>query len=165
MLTLAFKAVQARFLDMRKVQAAVDKTVPKTLMKFGAFVWKRARTSLKYGERPSRVGSPPTVHRTMTRKKINRKGVLTNQSVSPLRESVLFAFDAAKTSVVIGAARLPGKRNQAPKALEYGGESLIKVIGGHGKTKSATIRRHPFMQPAFQAELPGFAQLWANSVR
>ncbi len=163
MLTLAFKAVQTRFLNPKKVLDAVDKTVEKTLMRFGAFVWKRARTSLKYGSRPSRPGSPPNVHRTQRRRKINRKGVLTNQAVSPFRESVLFAYDAVKRSVVIGPRRLPGKRNQAPKALEFGGDSLIAA--GFGKTKSATIRPHPTMWPALQAELPGFAQLWANSVR
>jgi hypothetical protein len=154
---------KAAFFDSPKIMRSVDTATRRALSKFAAFVRTRARTSLKYGDKPSAPVSPPTIHKTMVRTKTSKKtGVTKTQSVSPLREFIFFAYEAARQSVVIGPAKL-NKIGDAPKALEYGGTSMIM---DHGKTVSIRVRPRPFMHPAFETEIKkSLPQLWKNSVR
>lgn len=164
MLNLTVKAAKANFFDRARVQDSLDRALRDALSRIGAFVRQRARTSLRYRDRPSTPGSPPSAHRTMIRKKTNKKtGKVKFQPVSPLREFIFFAYDPARKSVVIGPALLNAKGgSRALSALEYGGPS---TIWSDGKRKQVYIKARPFMRPALEAEQKAMPHLWRNSVR
>lgn len=165
---LAAGASAARkwFFDSAAVLKAVAVAERRVLSRFGAFVRTRARTSLKYpsakaaagGPPASRPGRPPLVHRTVLRRKANRKtGAVTPTRVSPLREFLYFAFDPARRAVVVGPAKVGGVSGKAPKTLEFGGHTP----GRFPKPQAA----RPFMGPALAAERPRFAQLFKDQFR
>ncbi len=164
MLGLTVNVAKGSFFDRQKVQDAADKATRKVLSRFGAYTRQRARTSLRYRKASSVPGMPPTVHRTMTRTKTNKKtGVAKKQTVSPLREFVFFAFDASRKTVVIGPALLNGKGGpMILRAIEYGGPTVIKT---RGKRKRVMVRARPFMRPAFEEEKKSLPDMWKNSVR
>ncbi len=151
------------FFDVRKVQSASERAAFKVLAKFGAFVRVAARQSLKYGEKPSPSGSPPTVHKTGLRTKTNKKtGVQKVQKVSPFKEFIFFDVDRSTRSVVIGPQLLPGKIGKALPALEYGGLSMVIR---RQKEVAAQISPHPTMQPALEKNVPKFPGLFLNQVK
>lgn len=134
------------FFDKGGVVRRVDNSTRKVLSKFGAFVWKRAKTSIRPGKKASAPGTPPT----------SRTGLL--------RKHIYFAYDHSQRSVVIGPAPLMGVeyRGQIPAILEFGG----RAIRGRGKTlRMATYPPRPFMSPAFDSELNNMPALWANSIK
>jgi len=154
-----FQSMKRSFFDTAEVMERVDKMRRKALARQGAFVRRRAKSSLKYRAGRSDPGSPPNVHRgpRFTRQKKDRKTGATKQlPASPLRELVYFAFDADADSVVVGPevfrnALAPGV---APKALEHGGPSVVRTRRG---PRSMMVRARPFMRPAEEAERPKFA--------
>ncbi len=110
----------------------VDAAGRKGLSKFGAYVRQRARTSIRNRKVPSAPDSPPSSH------------------TGDLRNWILFAYDDSTRSVVIGPAKL-NKPGEAPALLEIGGAATRMR---HGKSVRAFYRPRPYMQPAFDAELP-----------
>lgn len=169
MISLSFKAAKAGFFDRAKVINAVDKATRKVLSKFGSFVWKRAKTSIRKKKGVSPPAGPPYSH----------TGVL--------RKFLYFSYDSDRKSVVIGPVRVSGTVDQkAPQLLEYGGSvpgngrvifvtnEVGRDIKGKftsgGKTRvelkgALRYRARPFMHPALEAELPGLPQMWRDSVR
>ena len=134
------------FFDRDKVRRAIDNAAKRAMSKFGAFVRQRARTSIRKRKGVSPPGRPPFSH------------------VGTLRRGILFAFDSARNSVVIGPVPL-GSRSGAPERLEYGGTGTV-VASRRGGGTGATRRylKHPYMQPAFEAELPKARELLRNSL-
>lgn len=142
-----FESWKGSFFDAEPVLAAMDKATRKALSKFGAYVRRRAQTSLRYGVQPSEPGQPPTAHKSGMRRKVNKRtGTATIQAVSPLREFIFFAYDADRQSVVIGpaltnqSAKLAGAGGRPePDLLEHGGgtvpvvEYLNRFKGGEQK--------------------------------
>jgi hypothetical protein len=143
MISLAFKKAQANFFDSPKVLKALDRATRKALSKFGAFVRRRAQTSIRKRKKVSDPGQPPSGHTGF------------------LRRSILFSYDAARKSVVIGPTG-GGPSPAAPRLLEHGGTGDVKTKKG---TARGTYRARPFMGPALQAELPGLAGMWKDSVK
>lgn len=143
MIGLSFEAAKRGFFDRAIVQQAVDRAQRKVLSKFGAFVRQRARTSIRKRKGTSSPGGPPFSH------------------VGLLRKFILFAYDPARQSVVIGPTLLR-EGSQAPKLLEHGGETILETKRGR---KRARYRPRPFMGPAFEAEQEKLPALWLNSVR
>lgn len=125
--------IKTLFFDRAKVLDAADRATQKVLSRFGAFVRARARSSIRKRKRISDPGSPPSSH------------------VGTLRDSIFFAFDPARRSVVIGPVRAGDSGGMGALALEEGGPT--RLAGIH-RGRSAHIRARPYMQPAFQAELP-----------
>ena len=123
---------KSAFFDRDAILKAMDKVTAKALSKYGAFVRQRARTSLRYREDPAPPGQPPSVHKTMTRNKTNKRtGVTKKQDSSPLRDFIFFAFEKATQSVVIGPAKTNqqnafGTDRPIPAVLEYGGRVGIR---------------------------------------
>lgn len=155
MISLNFKAAKEGFFDRVKVLAAVDKATLSVLGKFGAFVRRRAKSSIRKRKKPAPPGQPPSSH------------------VGLLKDLIYFSYDSSHKSVVIGPT-LSNRPTGAPENLEYGGdteleESVWKTRHGHRvqekKTRRATIKARPFMGPAFEAEKGGLPAMWANSVR
>ena len=139
---IGFKGVdlaKAGFFDRGSVLRAADRAALRVLSRFGAFVRRRARTSIRKRKAISLPGSPPSSH------------------VGTLRELILFAFDAIRRSVVIGPV-LFRAGSEAANLLEEGGTATRK-----GKT--LTYRARPYMGPAFREELAKLPPSWRDSIK
>jgi len=133
------------FFDSKKVRRSVDRATRRVLSKFGAFVRRTARSSIRKRKKASTPGSPPSSH------------------IGLLKKFIWFGYEPAKRSVVIGPARLSqAGRGEAPHLLEYGGTDTIER---RGKRKRAKVRPRPFMGPAFEKEQPKLPAMWRGSVR
>ncbi|QDU71040.1 hypothetical protein [Mucisphaera calidilacus] len=132
------------FFDTRAVRRRVDHATRAVLSRFGAFVRRTARSSIRKRKRISEPGSPPSSHTGL------------------LKKFIFVGYDPKKNSVVIGPARLSGSaRGQAPGLLEYGDSTTLTRSG---QRRRVTIRARPFMGPAFDKELPKLPSLWRDSV-
>jgi len=133
------------FFDKKAVRDKVDADTRRVLSKFGAFVRRTARSSIRKRKKPSSPGSPPSSHTGL------------------LKRFIWFGYEPAHRSVVIGPARLTQKgRGEAPSLLEYGGTTRLER---RGKRKRAKVRARPFMGPAFEKEQPQLAAMWRHSIR
>ncbi len=148
MIGMKVDQVKGLFFDRAVVADAMDKTTRRAFSKFGAFVRTRARSSIRKRKRVSEPGSPPSSHSGL------------------LRQFIFFAYDPDRKSVVIGPAKLNSVLSPtAAKSLEHGGESIVRSgRREHGETRKVLVRPRPFMQPAFEAELPKAAKLFENSL-
>jgi hypothetical protein len=135
------RAAKLGFFDRPAVLGAVSQAALRVLSRFGAFVRTRARTSIRPRKAASRPGQPPSSHE------------------GSLRRLILFAYDRARRSVVVGPAAF--RRGAAPALLEYGGTAPAPP----GRRRPAIYRARPYMAPALAAELPRLPALWRNSVR
>ena len=130
------------FFDTKAVRDRTDRATRRVLSKFGAFVRRTARSSIRKRKRISKPGSPPSSHTGL------------------LKRFIWFGYDPQKESVVIGPIRLNRKRGDAPEALEYGGRSRL------GPRRIVYIRERPFMRPAFVKEQnEHMPQMWYDSIR
>ena len=136
------------FFDRQKVQRKTDSATRRVLSKFGAFVRRAARSSIRTRKRASAPGQPPSSHTGL------------------LKKFIFFGYDRNRQSVVIGPQRLNQKVGDAPQALEHGGVSTV-VEGLRGKRKKRRVKMaaRPFMGPAFEQEKPKLPGMWANSIR
>ena len=133
------------FFDKKAVRDKVDAGTRRVLSKFGAFVRRTARSSIRKRKKTSSPGSPPSSH------------------IGLLKKFIFFGYDPRKDSVVIGPVRLTQKgRGEAPSLLEYGGTTKVEH---RGKRKRAKVRPRPFMGPAFEKEQPKLPAMWRDSVR
>ena len=132
------------FFDTKAVRDRTDRATRRVLSKFGAFVRRTARRSIRKRKRASQPGSPPSSHTGL------------------LKKFIWFGFDPAAKSVVIGPARLSQRgRGDAPALLEYGGNTTLRR---NGKRIRAHFRGRPFMGPAFEKEQPKLPAMWRNSI-
>jgi len=145
------------FFDRAEVLGAVDKAARRVLSKFGAFVRRTARQSIRKRKKASKPGNPPSSHTGL------------------LKQFIFFAYEPNRRSVIIGPEKLIGRvARKALPALEYGGESETwnlhwKTIGGQRRRvrtyEKINIKARPFMRPAFAKEEPQMPHLWRDSVR
>ncbi|HEX7010618.1 MAG TPA: hypothetical protein VF184_11585 [Phycisphaeraceae bacterium] len=128
------------FFDKQAVTSRVDRTTRRVLSKFGAFVRRTARSSIRKRKRTSEPGKPPSSHTGL------------------LKKFIFFGYDPRRDSVVIGPVRLSQKgRGEAPHLLEYGGP---RRSGG----RRSRYRARPFMGPAFEQERPKLPAMWRDSI-
>jgi hypothetical protein len=145
--------VKSLFFDQSVVAKLIDKKTKKALSKVGAYIRRRAQTSIRYKDKPSRPGQPPHGHRSERFTRTNRK-TGKRRSVSPLRELIFFAYNPDTKSVVVGPVVFAGARKSdylVPSVIEKGG--LVSLFS-RGKKRRARYRPRPFMRPALLAELP-----------
>lgn len=168
------------FFDSPRVLKAVAKAERKALSKIGAFVRRRARSSLRRRKRTSSPGETPSVH---------------SKSDRATLKAILFAFNPSTRSVVIGpiglnqANETGGGRQTVPQIMEFGGTVSIReeqwantknpdrwfrrdLRRRASERKRYRIRRaeyaaRPFMGPALDAEVAAgtIAGAWAGTVR
>ncbi|MCY2923844.1 MAG: hypothetical protein NT031_00110 [Planctomycetota bacterium] len=136
--------VKKLFFDSKAVTDSVDRATRKVLSKFGAFVRRGAKSSIRPRKAISQPGSPPSSH----------KGTL--------KRLIFFAYDPDRKSVVIGPTPFNTSVGIAPPLLEYGGTTVVKR---RGKVKAVTYAPRPFMGPAFEKEKPKLPSMWADSVK
>jgi len=140
--------IKEMFFDCKAVRSAVDRTARRVLSRFGAFVRRAARSSIRKRKRASAPGEPPSSHTGL------------------LRRFIFFGYDAGKRSVVIGPARLNQKVGDAPHALEHGGMStVVEGLRGKRRKRKIKIAARPYMGPAFEQEKPKLAAMWRDSVK
>jgi hypothetical protein len=115
------------------------------LSRFGAFVRRSAKSSIRKRKKAAPPGQPPSSHTGL------------------LKKFIFFGYDADRRSVVIGPTRLNQKgRGEAPPLLEYGGKATLVR---RGKKKRVTYQARPYMGPAFEKEKPQLPAMWRGSVR
>lgn len=137
--------VKSMFFDRKAVLSKVDAAARRTLSRFGAFVRRTAKSSIRKRKKPASPGSPPSSHTGL------------------LKKFIFFGYDPGHKSVVIGPARLSSKgRGSAPSILEYGGSTTLQR---HGRRQRVSYRPRPFMGPALEKEQPQLPAMWKNSVR
>lgn len=156
------------FFDRSAVSNAIDRGTRSALSKFGAFVRRADRSSLKYGAGKSAPGRPPVVHRTAgftKSRKSRRTGAASRQPSSPLRELVFFAYDPAGKSVVVGPALFGGSKvggGTAPRLIEEGGPGPVL---SNGRLKRGHYAARPHLGPAYRATLPKAAAMFKSQIR
>jgi len=147
------------FFDRASVKYRVDRRSRQVLAKFGAFVRRTAKQSIRKRKRSSMPYRPPSSHTGL------------------LRRFIWFAYDRQRQSVVIGPVRLSERnRGAAPEALEYGGTARVEHRDRGNKrrfqtalrkqtTTTTRIQPRPFMNPAFEQEKKRLPSLWRDSIR
>ena len=136
------------FFDSKKVLDATSRAERKVLSRFGAYVRRSARSSIRKRKKASEPGKPPSSHTGL------------------FKRFLLFAYDPGRKSVVIGPARLDRKVGSAPRALEHGGRTqVVAKRRGRRVIRTTTIRARPFMGPAFEKEKPKLPAMWRDSIR
>jgi len=132
------------FFDRDNVIDATEKAERKVMSKAGAFVMRRARSSIRRRKSSAKPGKPPT----------NRTGLL--------KRFLFFGYDHINSEVVIGPMRLNKSKARGtgltvPALLEFGG-----TVRRGGET--LRYEPHPYMGPAMEKEAPKFPKLWRNAV-
>ena len=136
------------FFDKKVVRDKVDAGTRRVLSKFGAYVRRTARQSIRKRKKISDPGSPPSSHTGL------------------LKRFIFFGYDPRKRSVVIGPVRLTQNgRGKAPALLEYGGTTTLQRHGNPRKRVRANFRGRPFMGPAFEKEQPKLPAMWRDSIK
>ena len=132
------------FFDGRLVVTAAERANRQALMRAGAFIRRRARSSIRKRKKISAPGKPPSSH------------------TGRLKGLILFAYDRMPETVVIGP-RGTG-RDQAGETLEHGKTVTRRV---RRRRRRMRYRARPFMGPALQKETQAgsFPKLWANAVK
>ena len=137
--------IKQLFFDRQAVTSRVDPTMRKVLSKFGAFVRRTAKGSIRRRKKPAPPESPPSSHTGL------------------LKKFIFFGYDPGRESVVIGPTRLDRRgQGEAPSLLEYGGQTTLVR---RGKRARATYRARPYMGPAFEKEQPKLPAMWLDSVK
>lgn len=154
MIGIKLEQAKGLFFDVKKVMDRADRAELKALSKFGAFVRRRARSSIRKRKRSAEPGFPPSSH------------------LGLLRDFIFFFVEKEDKNVIIGPILL-NKQNQTPtvpESLEYGGDAVVRrAIKVHGEKliakRTLHYRGNPFMHPAFEAELPNAPELLKDKIK
>ena len=148
MIRVGFKVKRLSF-SPRSVLDATDRATRRILMRFGSFVRRTARQSIRKSKKISEPGRPPK----------SRTGTL--------KRLIFFSYDFGPPSVVIGPALFRSRKvKQFPlglEALEYGG-SIRRRRRFSLLTKRIVFKARPFMGPALERELPKLSGMWRDSI-
>ena len=121
MLGVQIGPAKSLFFDRPAVRNAVDRAQRRVLSRFGAYVRRGARSSIRKRKRPAPPGSPPSDH------------------TGRLKRNIFFVYEPVKSSVVIGPARLSGSTD-APETLEHGGVVTLKRRGRRIRKRYQALR-------------------------
>ncbi len=165
-LEVTIRGVRASFFDSEKVLAAARKGTAKALAKCGAFVRREAKSSIRYATKSATPGQPPKAHRgRMTRTSKKKDGSVVTRQVSPLKELIYFAYDAANGSVVVGPADFKNRAKRSyrvPTILEQGGTVSTRTPRA---VKSSRYPGNPFMSPALRKVQGKFPAMFTDLLR
>lgn len=144
MIGIKLSEAKGLFFDRPAVMSATDRAQRKVLSRFGAFVRRTARSSIRKRKSISQPGQPPSSHTGL------------------LKRTIFFLYSPNSRSVIIGPVLL-GKGTDAPRLLEHGGTVIRRR---RRRRVRMQYRPRPFMQPAFEKEYrQHMPQLWKNSVK
>jgi hypothetical protein len=170
---LSFELAKSQLFD-RAVVAAVKDAGKRILSRFGAFVRRDGRQSIKTTTRKT-PGELTTQERASLERRMRlwAAGRIAKKPLPPFRTSrpgtpplahgakspirlILFAYDAAAQSVVVGPVAFGRRPGVATAALEYGGPT-------ESNGRRFSIAARPNMVPAFDSNLPHL-RAWRNSL-
>ena len=143
MIGLDINRAKRLFFDSPKVMRGMDRAQRRVLSKFGAYVRRSAKSSIRKRKRASQPGSPPSSH------------------TGRLKKFIFFLYEPQRRSVIIGPVLL-GKGTDAPRLLEHGGSAVRRK---RKKPVRITYAARPFMGPAMEREKPKLPAMWRDSVR
>lgn len=123
---ITLKAAKRNFFDRPRVLNALAKAQLRALSKAGAFVRRRARSSMRRSPAYSRPGRPPHAH------------------VGLLKTMLFFSYDRSRESVVIGPVAL-SRSSDVPPLLEFGGRVTARR-DRWATTKSAITSDSPIVR-------------------
>jgi hypothetical protein len=160
------------FFDRQSVIDRMTKANRRALSKVGAFIRRRARSSLRRRKKRSQPGSPPSIH--------------SRDSVATLK-NILFAYEPQSESIVIGPIKLNQRvilgpelgSSTVPQVHEFGATVKIREAkvgrkwlsgrrrirpGQPVRVRSAKYSPRPFMGPAMEAEKDNIPDAWFGSL-
>ena len=143
MIGMKINQAKGLFFDRSAVTNAADRAERRVLSRFGAFVRRGARSSIRRRKSVSQPGSPPSSHTGL------------------LKRNIFFIYERQRSNVVIGPILL-NKGTDAPAILEHGGSVTRRR---RKKRVRMTYRPRPFMGPAFEREKPKLPAMWRDSIR
>lgn len=154
MLELNLKLKKA-FVDVQAVNRAVDSGKRRSMIRSLAWIRRTWRGSLRRSKKASLPGQPPRIH---------AKGMSL--------KTILFAYDAATNSGVVGPVKLARKADTissmpVPALLEAGGPMSVKVGRGRGRKRvRARMAARPSGAPVMREglETGRIMDPWANMV-
>lgn len=153
MIGLKLEQAKGLFFDDKKILDRAEREELRALAKFGAYVRRRARSSIRKRQRVSDPGEPPSSH------------------VGLLRKFIFFFVEKSDKNVVIGPIRLNQKQElpTIPELLEYSGDAVRRQATLRNRLAVWSRRLHyrarPYMHPAFEAELPNAPELLRDKIK
>ena len=162
--TMDFKSATKGFFRPSAITDPMDRKRRQVLLKGGAFIRTRARSSIRRRKKSSAEGQAPSAH----------------SKRSPNLRTILFSYDAAKDTVVVGPVLLNQVQLSAydtgsmsvPQVLEGGGPVRVEQVSTNKgrnwrrrdlrrnrrqwemrRTITKVYKPRPFMGPAMDAEL------------
>ncbi len=161
------------FFDRHRVLLQTTRKEAAILSKAGAFVRRRARSSIRQARR-KRLAELNEQERAAYDQAVVNAAIAgrpkpkiwwfaSSQPGEPprsifglLRDHIYFVYDPARRSVVVGPAELNGTGGEAPAVLEFGGSVTNR------RNRRSTIAPRPYMRPALEAETDNFPELFRN---
>jgi hypothetical protein len=160
------------FFDRQVIKDRMSTANRKAIAKVGAFIRRRARSSLRRRRKSSQPGRPPSVH--------------TADSVATLK-NILFAYEPQAEALVIGPVKLNHKALlgpqlgdlTVPQVQEFGATVRVREakVGKQWRTGVRRVRRgqpvrvrsvsypeRPFMGPALEAEQDHIPDTWSGQI-
>lgn len=160
------------FFDRQAVKGRMTKSNRKALSKAGAFIRRRARSSLRRRKKSSEPGRAPSVH--------------TSDRVATLK-NILFAYEPQSESLVVGPVKLNRQtllgpqlgNTTVPQVHEFGATVRIREVkvgkgwrsgvrrvrpGQPVRVRAAKYPERPFMGPALEAEKDSIPDAWSGSL-
>lgn len=145
------------FFDKPAILSAVDRAARQVLSKFGAFVRRTARQSIRPPRKlrrdemtPEQLASGETYYASA------EPGQPPRNQTGKLRDNIVFWYDLQERSVSIAPAAF--RSDDIPGVLEHGGMT-------RSRGRRFMIRAHPYMGPALEKELPKLPDMWKNAVK
>lgn len=144
------------FFDRKAVRDYAEARTRQVYGRFGALARKAAIASIKEAPpaRHAPPGSPPLSHVSARRRRLNRRRKA--EGKQPVRggfkglKHILYAYEPAKRSVIIGPASNRTRSITIPEILEEG---------------KLDVAQRAFMGPAFEKTKQKLPSLWAQSVK
>ena len=164
MLTMSVSRAKNLFFDRAFVIERIDAASRKAMSRGGAIVMRSARKSIKDGVVLARGRVKEGERRQVAERRTSKPGDPPFSQTGFLRDYLLFAFDPASRSVVVGPARR-GRSSGAPETLEFGGTAVIERRRD-GRREKATVRiaARPYMAPALAREASKLPEQLRNTV-
>jgi len=164
MLTMTVSRSRTLFFDRAFVIERIDSATRASLSRGGAIVMRSARKSIKDGVVLARGRVKEVEQRKVIDRRTSQPGAPPFSQTGLLRDNILFAFEPASRSVVVGPARL-GRSTGAPETLEFGGTTVVERRR-KGRREKATVRiaARPYMAPALAREASKLPEQLRNSV-
>jgi len=135
-------------LFLPEVKRAVDSANIRVLKRQGAYLRGVAKRSIRYKKNSAINSAPGSAPYTHGRK--------------VLKNAIMFAYDAASMTVVIGPSN--NKVGDIAATHEHGGTEQHKKKDGSGYY-SASYPARPYMGPAFEKIKNKLPEFWHNAIK